>query len=107
MLDLRVFNDDVYIYSSELDDWGMPVVSPTGNRVKGYIKEQIGFKEMGGQKGKSTLVSYTVSLPNYITINPKDQIGILVNGSIKKFPILSLSISRDLSGSPTLYKVWI
>jgi hypothetical protein len=107
MLDLREFNNDVYIYSSELDEWGMPIISPTGNKVKGYIKEQIEFKEMGGQKGKSTLISYTVSLPHYVRINPKDQVGILINGTIKKFPILSLSISRDLSGEPVLYKVWI
>lgn len=107
MLDLREFNNDVYIYSSELDEWGMPIVSHTSNKVKGYIKEQIEFKEMGGQKGKSTLISYTVSLPHYVNISPKDQVGILINGTIKKFPILSLSISRDLSGEPVLYKVWI
>lgn len=107
MLDFKQFNDDVYIYKSQLDEWGISEVASEGTKAKGTVREQIDLLTMQGQKGKNVVIKYTISLSNTTDISPSDIIGIYVNGNIEKFEIQKLSISRDLSGQPTIYNVWI
>lgn len=107
MLDFKQFNDDMYIYKSQLDEWGVSEVASEGIPSKCTIREQIELVTMQGQKGKTVVINYTVSMPNTTDVKPTDLIGIPVNGTIEKFEIQKMRISRDLSGQPTLIKVWI
>lgn len=107
MLDLVEFKDDIYIYTSSLDEWGLPISGVTSDSIKGYIREVTELQELKNQKGKTTVVSYTVTLSNLTKIHKNDLVGFMVDGQLEKFEILKLRMSKDLSGEPTYIKVWL
>ena len=107
MLDFITFIDDIYIYSTIIDEWGLNKISDTPTKVTGFIRETVDNIEFKNQKGKNVVSKYTISLSGSDPVRGTDLIGIEIDGSVKQFEILNIVPIRDLSGECVFKKVYI
>lgn len=107
MLNFLPFQHKVYIYGSEVDEWGLLRATEDGVEVDATIKEQLDVIEMKNQKGKSVVVKYIILFPSDVDIKETDLIGFYDEDcTFKKFEVLKISKGRDLSGAIMYSKAW-
>ena len=103
MLDLVMYIDDINIYNSTVDSWGIPTKDNSFITVKGRIKPVMEYIEMQNQKNKSTVVTCAISVPPTTSISLADKVGIFIDGDEKILEVLRITPVRDLGGN-ILYK---